>query len=48
MIALFACTLWLCAPEPLIPTLPSLAACHVKARAMAVPGVMYRCLENRR
>jgi len=43
VIALFACTLWLCAPVPLVSGLPSLAACRAAAAPLAVAGVTYRC-----
>ncbi len=46
MIALYACTLWLCAPLPLVAGLPSVAVCEARARALAVPEIIYRCLEE--
>jgi len=45
--ALYACTLWLCAPVPLVPDLPDLAACRAHAVALAVAGVTYRCMAQR-
>lgn len=45
MYLLFACTLFMCAPEPLAEA-QTLKKCHVKALELAVEGVKYRCLKD--
>ena len=43
--ALFACTLWMCAPEPLREGL-RIEQCRALKVTMAVEGVKYRCFRR--